>query len=234
MEFVNPITGFLQRLTLRAFADWQVVGRENVPPVGPLVVVANHLSNFDPPLLSASIPRRTRFLAKKGMFKGPFANWFLRAYGAFPLDREGADVSAYRWVLNQLGHDEVIVFFPEGTRNKGGMKKAHPGVARLALKSQAALLPVGITGTERLGSYLRVVNPTGKLRVNIGTAFTIPFIEGSPSREVLDSITDMIMQRVAALLPASYQGVYRIKTREAAPVPDGASPGVENWQEPLK
>ena len=217
MSWIPSIANFLQSITLTVFADWKVTGRENVPPFGPLIIVANHQSNFDPTLISTSLPRRISFLAKKGIFVGPIATWFFRQYGAFPLDREGADVRAYRWALGQLGRDRAIVIFPEGTRTRGGMRQAQPGVARLALKAQAALLPVGITGTERLGSWLRVFNPTGKIRVNIGMPFTLPVIEGRPSREVMGSLTDMIMGRIAVLLPPGYRGVYSVEGRVAEP-----------------
>ena len=211
MNLIKPTADFLQGVTLRAFADWRVEGRANVPPVGPLIIVANHQSNFDPPLLSTSIPRRTSFLAKKGIFNGPLVSWFLRSYGAYPLNRERADVGAYRWTLDQLDRGQAIVVFPEGTRTRGGMRKARPGIARLALKAQAPLLPVGITGTEGLGSWTRIFNPTGKIRVNIGSVFWVPTIDGRPSREVLESLSDMVMARIAALLPSDYQGVYGLR-----------------------
>lgn len=216
---VYPVCNLFQRTTLRLFARWEVVGRENVPPMGPLIVVANHQSNFDPSLLGASLPRRPWFLAKETMFLNPVVNWFLRSYGAFPLNREGADVRAYRWALSKLEQGEVLVIFPEGTRSPGGLKKAMPGVVRLALRSQAPLLPVGITGTERLGSYMRVLNPTGRIRVNIGTAFSIPSVEGRLSAQVLESMADTIMHRLALLLPESYHGVYRTRPQAGVPVP---------------
>ncbi|MDA1349634.1 MAG: lysophospholipid acyltransferase family protein [Chloroflexi bacterium] len=195
-------------MTLRIFADYSAEGVEHVPPMGPLIVVANHQSNIDPPLLASSLPRRIRFLAKDTLFGGPVTSWFLRSYGAFPLNREGADVRAFRWALNELQRGQVLALFPEGTRSPGAMRKAQSGVVQLALKSQASLLPVGITGTEGVGHWLRVLNPTGTIRVRIGTAFSLPPIDGRPTTEVLDSMTDMVMRRVAALLPESYHGVY--------------------------
>ena len=206
---VYSICNMAQRVPLKLLADWKVTGRENVPPGGPLLVVSNHMSNFDPTLLCVSLPRRVWFLAKDGLFKGPLAEWFLRSYGAFPLDRSGVDGRAFRWVLSQLGEDRAVTIFPEGTRSRvGSMRRAKVGVVQLALKSQAPLLPVGITGTERLGTWARVFNPTGRLRVSIGTPFSIPPIEGRLSEEVLQSMTDMVMQRVANLLPESYRGAY--------------------------
>lgn len=209
MKIIYPICTFLQRSTLRLFADFKVEGTENVPPMGPLIVVCNHQSNVDPPIVSTFIPRRTWFLAKDGLFENRIVNWFLRSWGAFPLNREGADMQALRWVLNQLNHDQVVVIFPEGTRNPGAMKKALPGIARLALKTQAPILPVGMTGTETLEQAYRVWYPNRKIRVNIGQVFSLPVIEGKPNKEVLESLSDMIMGRVAALLPESYQGVYK-------------------------
>ena len=176
--------------------------------MGPLIIIANHQSNFDPPLLSASIPRRVYFLAKSDLFMGHVITWFLSSYGAFPVNREGGDIRAYRWVISQLRAGKPVVLFPEGTRSRNGMMKAKPGIAQIALQSQASILPVGIVGTHRLGTWLRVLNPTGKITVNIGQVFSVPMIEGRPSRELLDSISDMIMQRVAMQLPEEIRGVY--------------------------
>ena len=198
----------MQRFVLRLFADWQVNGTENVPPMGPLIIIANHQSNFDPPLLSASLPRRVYFLAKSGIFMGHVVTWFLISYGAFPVNREGGDIRAYRWVIRQLRAGKPVVLFPEGTRSRDGMTKAKSGIAQIALQSQASILPVGIVGTHRLGTWMRVFNPTGKITVNIGQVFSVPSIEGRPSKELLDSISDMIMQRVATLVPEDIRGVY--------------------------
>ena len=218
MDLIPPTARFLQRVTLRLFADLEVIDSENVPPFGPLIIVANHQSNLDPPMIVSTVPRRVRFLAKRDIFKGPIVSWLLRQYGAYPLNREGADPRAYRWALDQLNRDQAIVIFPEGTRNPGSMKKALSGVAQLALKSEAPLLPVGITGTERMGTWLRVVNPTGRLRVKFGMAFSLPSITGRPNREVLESLTGTIMGRIAEQLPPDYHGVYSIKPRSEARV----------------
>jgi 1-acyl-sn-glycerol-3-phosphate acyltransferase len=179
--------------------------------MGPLVVVANHLSNLDPPLLGASLPRRIRFLAKDTLFVGgPLVRWFLGSYGAFPVNRDGADVRAYRWALNLLNNDGALVVFPEGTRSKNGqMQKAKPGVVGLVRSAKASILPVAITGTERMGTWMRAINPTGRIRVRIGEVFSLPDIEGRLSKEVTESLNTMIMQRVAELLPEEYRGEYR-------------------------
>lgn len=210
MNFINLAANSAQRVTLKIFADWHVRGRENVPPSGPLIIVANHQSAIDPTFLCTGLPRKLRFLAKEELFRFPIMSFLLRQYGAAPLRRGRADMTAYRWALDHLEQGNAIAMFPEGTRNLGGMKKANSGVARLALRSQAAIIPVGITGSERFKSVARIFNPTGEITVNIGPPFSLPRIEGHPSSDVLTSLTDMVMRRVAELLPPRYQGVYRI------------------------
>ena len=214
-DLLNTTCSIAQRGTLRLFSDWSVHGEENVPPMGPLIVVANHVSNFDPPLVSASFPRRVWFLAKKELFKGP-GKWFFTTYGAHPVNRSATDPKAYRWALEKLASDQCVMIFPEGTRSRtGAMKKPQPGVVRLAMKSQAAIVPVGITGTNGMNSPLHVFRPSGRLRINIGRAFTLPDIEGRPSAAVLQSMTDMIMERVAMMLPSEYRGAYGIDAQDA-------------------
>jgi 1-acyl-sn-glycerol-3-phosphate acyltransferase len=216
MDSVYHVSNFLQQITLRTFADWRVTGTENVPPMGPLVVIANHMSNVDSSLLGASIPRRLNYLAKDDIFRagGPIGKWFLTNYGAFPIDRAGADARAFRWALRKLQRDAALVIFPEGTRSRNAsMNQAKRGAVSLILKSGVPVLPVGITGTEGLHHFLRVANPTGRLRVNIGQPFSLPSIEGRPSRELLESLMTDVMSRVRDLLPESYHGYYaRTKT----------------------
>ena len=201
----------LARFCFTAFANWTVEGKEGVPPRGPLIVVSNHLSNADPAFLCASIPRRLHFLGKRELFAIPPVAAFMNAAGVHPMNREGVDVDALRCNLNLLKNDDVVVLFPEGTRSRtGGMIQARSGVAYLALKSQAPVLPVAITGTEKVRSYARMPLPLCRVRVRIGQPFSLPVIEGRVSRPVLEDLTTMIMSRVAALLPPEYRGHYAV------------------------
>ena len=151
MGVVYSSATFMMRNALRVFGDWQVEGKECVPPRGPLIVVSNHQSNMDPPVLTASMPRRVFFMAKRGLFNGPILSFLLKAYGAFPLNRDGGDLAAIQWCLKMLDSGSAIGIFPEGTRNPKAMQKGIPGIAMIAIKSGAPILPVGMTGTERTG-----------------------------------------------------------------------------------
>ena len=214
MGLVYSTSMFLMRGALRLFGDWKVEGREYVPPKGPLLIVSNHQSNIDPPILSASIPRPINFMAKRGLFHNPVASHFLKAYGAFPLNQNGGDLAAIQWSLKMLSRDAALGIFPEGTRSPEAMRKAIPGIAMIVLRSGAPILPVGITGTESIGPPWQVAIPRGEFRVRIGQPFSIPPMEGKVTRGQLEAITTMIMERVAALLPESYRGVYALKEKE--------------------
>ena len=209
------------RTVLRTFSTWRVEGLENVPPHGPLLVVANHMSNIDPPLLAAGLPRRLHFHAKRSIFN-PLTSWFLRTWGAFPVERDGRDLDGYRWARRLLDQDKVLAMFPETTRSLKGMQRAIPGVAMLALHTQAPILPVGIEGTAHLGPYWRVATPTGRITLRIGQPFSLPSIEGKLGRAQLQGLADMVMYRIAALVPEDLQGVYNIKDQGAAPRPEDA------------
>lgn len=202
---------------LRMLANWRVEGVENVPPRGPLIVVANHRSNMDPPLLMCSIPRRLHFLAKRGLFKPGLAQFF-SAFGAYPVDQEAThDLKAFNWCRRLLEHDGAICIFPEGTRHRaGGMQKAIPGVALLALRTQATILPVGITGTAHIGPIVQVFVPTGDITARIGQPFTLPVLEARLQRAQLEAFATQIMRRIAMLLPHDYQGVYALPQGSAS------------------
>ncbi len=220
---VRPICDAAQKVALRTFSGLTVTGMERVPTSGPLIIVANHQSNIDPPLIGAIFPRRVWFLAKEGIFRNPVANWFLRSWGAFPLRRGETDVRAIRWVMDKLSQGEVVMLFPEGTRNPGAMRGAHPGISQLGLKMNVPLVPIGITGTERFNSVTRVFSLTGTLRITVGEPFTLPPSKGRQTPQQLESLTNTIMAHIAELLPESYRGHYALTPSDLPPVERGAA-----------
>ena len=209
----------LAKACFSTFARWDVEGREAVPPRGRLLVVANHQSNADPPVLVASLPRRVCFVGKRGLFRGPIVAAILRSCGVYPLNRDGRDTSPLRWILRTLGHEQAVALFPEGTRSPHGMRRAATwGAAFVALKTHTPILPIGITGTERIPAMWRIPFPFCHIKVNIGQPFSLPAMEGKLDDAVLDSLTEMIMLRVAELLPEEYRGVYgRVTSHPRAP-----------------
>ena len=199
----------LGRFMMRTFGRVDVVGRENVPPVSPLIIAPNHQSNVDPPLLTGAFHRQLWFMGKRGLFANPVVAYFLRGFHVYPVDRDGKDLDAIRWCIGMLSKGEVLVVFPEGTRYPGTLGEGETnGAVYLALRGKAPILPVAITGTEHLRGFHRIAFPLRRLRVVIGQPYWLPDVEGRLSREVLNSLTRDLMHHIALLLPPQYRGVY--------------------------
>lgn len=193
------------RVLLFLFTRRQVRGRENIPDRGPLLVVSNHLSLADPPLLNNVFDRQVRFMAKKQLFRFRLIGNFIRGLGAFPVYRGRPDMRAFRQAEQILAQDLALIIFPEGTRSRSGqLQKAFPGPARIALRSGAPILPVGIIGTEKLERPPWVFRRP-RVTVNIGHPFHLP-----PTASKLNKteLTKYMMEHVAELLPPEYRGIY--------------------------
>jgi len=192
-------------LLLVLFARWKVTGRNNIPAGGPLLIVANHLSLADPPIIGTSIHRRMVFLAKEDLFRARVSSYFIRNYGALSLRRGGLNrktlASAEAW----LAQGNALVMFPEGGRSPDRqLQHAFSGSAMLAIRLGVPILPVGISGTEVIKG-LGWCRHRPRIGVNIGPVF-MPPADGSKDRETLQTFTDTIMEHIAALLPPEYQG----------------------------
>ncbi len=138
-------------ITFFLFTSCQLNGLKNIPEKGPLLIIANHLSVADPPLVAVSINRETVFMAKEELFQTRFTNYFIRSFGAFPVRRNRLDRTAMNEAERVLRNGKGLVMFPEATRSKtGGLQKAFPGAAMIALRNGAPIVPIAITGTEKI------------------------------------------------------------------------------------
>ena len=187
---------------------YHVYGKANVPKQGPLIIVSNHLSNVDPPLLSTSLPRRIVFMAKEELFRHPIMGPLSRGWHAFPINRDKLDREALRQADQVVRQGLVLGLFPEGTRSPSAkLQQGYTGAALIALRSGCQILPVGITGAENFNKSGFVFHRP-KITVNIGKPFTLPAHGGRMTKEQLAPAADMMMKKIAELLPESYRGYY--------------------------
>jgi len=201
---------------LWTLADLRLEGAERVPRRGPLIVASNHLHFCDPPLLGGVLPRYIRFMAKQEAFKFPWGLMFATAYGAFPVRRNEVDRAALRQAEKLLQAGGVLGMFPEGHRSHGkGLQPGFDGVALIARRTGAPILPVGIAGTEAVFRS----KPRWAITVRVGEPFAVR--HGCALREA----TNDIMCRIAELLPERYRGVYGVRRRQASGVRRQASSG---------
>ncbi len=197
----------------------QVQGLEHVPRRGPLIVASNHLSLADPPIITAVVPRRIVWMAKKELFDIPGLGLAFHLFGCLPVRRFEADLGALREARRVLERGLALGMFPEGTRSgRPGMNRAWPGTALLALQTGAPVLPVGIMGSEHIRlpgdivAFLRLRRYP--VRVVIGRPFTLPRPERLRTAQV-ERATEAIMARIAGLLDPPYRGVYARVVAEA-------------------
>jgi 1-acyl-sn-glycerol-3-phosphate acyltransferase len=203
-RLIRALAWALTRLACRC----RVSGREHVPTSGPLVIVANHLSWYDPLLLGVVLPRRVWFYTKVEVFSWPVAGWLCKRTGQIPVHRGAGDRTAFEQALTYLREDKAIVFFPEGTvERQEQMMKAYTGIALLALRSGTTLLPVALSGTRRILRRGRGWFP--RVSVDIGHPYIPALLEGETHKARLQKITQEVMQQIAEMLPAEQRGVYR-------------------------
>ncbi len=200
---------------------FEVVGRENAPAEGPLIVASNHLNNADPPVIALAFSSFPTFMAKREMLTWPILGPGFRIFGAFPVRRGGADLSAIRGATEVVNEGKMLVMFPEGTRSRtGGLTKGHPGTALIALRTGAPIVPVALTGTERITWPWIFIKPLSikRITVTLGEPFTLPPVE-KINGEAAAEATKVIMGKIAELLPPEYRGVYGDTREEPAATP---------------
>jgi 1-acyl-sn-glycerol-3-phosphate acyltransferase len=181
------------RFIFSVFYRWQVIGAEHIPKEGPVILCANHISLFDPPILGSGIERQVHFMAKEELFGIPVLSFFIKKFGAFPVKRGAGDRAAIRTALHLLEEGKIFGIFPEGTRSKTGeLGPGLPGVAMFALKSQAAVIPVAIIGPYRLFRPVKIVygQPIDLSELRTRKA-------GS---DTMKETTDLIMSHIQSLL----------------------------------
>lgn len=191
---VNPIVYWLARAVLQPFFHLYFrlsrIGREHIPADGPVIFAANHRSFLDPFVIATMARRPIYYVAKKELFEHRLQAWFLNSLGAFPVDRGNADQDMIDTATAILARGDCVLIFPEGTRVRPGPPgAAKRGVGRLALETEAPVVPIAVIGTTDVRRGWRI-RPR-KIRIRAGRPLTFPQA-AAPSRELAQAVTDRI------------------------------------------
>jgi 1-acyl-sn-glycerol-3-phosphate acyltransferase len=207
---------------IRLFVRVRVEGREHVPKRGAVILASNHRSFLDSIFIPLVLRRRVTFVAKAEYFDDPKTAWFFRSCGQIPIRREGGSASerALASATEVLRAGKVFAIYPEGTRTRDGLlHRGHTGIARLALRVNVPIVPIGLIGSDD-------VQPVDSRLPKLFRTVTIRFGEPIDSaryagrehdRMALRELTDEVMFEICQLSGYEYVDTYATKHAEDIP-----------------
>ncbi len=210
--------------------DIETIDESNVPDEGPVILAANHLSFLDSPALMFGLSRPVSLLGKVEYLDGAITRRLFPAAGMIPVDRSGKGlVESLRFAESRLAEGEIIGLFPEGTRSRSGdLHRGRAGVAHLALRTGAPIVPVGIVGSDRVQApdgRFPVPRFRGHVEVRFGSPIDLgPWAGARPTGEVKTDITAAVMASIAALSGQRYVDEFAPTSVPAANPADAGSP----------
>jgi 1-acyl-sn-glycerol-3-phosphate acyltransferase len=210
---VYAIVRGIIRLVLPTQMRLRTTGSEHCPMQGPLILVANHLGPLDPIAVAVRVRRRVHILAKAEVLAWPVLGGIARACGVVPVRRGASDREALRALVEPLRAGDCVLVMPEGTYPKvplpAAMLRARSGAAFLAAHTGTPVLPVAVTGTERVWSPRRGwrLGQRPSVTITYGAPY-VPATAGGGTKVAFQTIADEMGRRIAALLPEAYRGYY--------------------------
>ena len=187
------------------FARVEIRGREHVPASGAYIIVANHTSWKDPPVVSLALGTPIRWMAKIEVFDYPLIGFLLRGIGNFAVRRGESDRRSVQLALQVLERGLPLGVFPEGHRSEDrALLRGWPGISLLADRGDALIVPCGIVGTPT--ARLRPIRRTEAV-LSFGKPFRVSDLAPEIRRD-RQATADAIMLRIAAVLPPEMRGVY--------------------------
>lgn len=215
----NLIVGPLLRT---AFRPW-VIGHDNIPKTGAVIMASNHLSFIDSVFLPLMIDRQISFLAKSDYYTGKgVKGWLIRTFlssaGMLPIDRSGGKASeaSLQTGLGVLAKGEVLGIYPEGTRSPDAkLYRGRTGVARMILEGNVPVIPVAMIDTEKVMQIGQRLPKVRRIGIVIGTPLDFSRFHGMEGdRFILRSITDEIMYEISRISGQEYADVYATSVKE--------------------
>jgi 1-acyl-sn-glycerol-3-phosphate acyltransferase len=192
----------LSAMVCRIFGRWQVIGKENIPKKGGLLLCGNHVSYIDPPALGARANGRpVHFMAKLELFQTPILGPMIRAVGAFPVKRNTADRAALKKAIELLQSGEVVGMFPEGQRSLDGtLLPAEAGVGMIVLRAKVPVIPVALINSSKLLPPHSIFPKFTRLKVVYGKPVPLQDLYEKGGREAVEEVGKRIMSAISGLL----------------------------------
>lgn len=164
-------------------------GMQNIPAEGPVLMVSNHQSHLDPPLVGCGCRRQMSFLARDTLFLSPVFAKLISSVNAIPIDREGGGLAGIKETLRRLKRGEMVLVFPEGTRTLDGeIRRFRPGFTTLAVRSKAAIVPAAIEGAFRAWPKSHKFPRLGVIHVHYGEPILPDQVQAMDEKELLAEV----------------------------------------------
>lgn len=196
----------LCRIWTTLYFQLQIIGRQNIPPTGGVLVVSNHQSYLDPVLLAVQLRRPMSYMARATLFKNRFFSWLISNLNAFPVRRGEGDVGAVRETIRRLDDGHMLALFPEGTRSADGEVKAlEPGVALIIRRTTAVIVPAVIDGSHEAWPKGKKLPRAHPIRVLYGPPLDIKGLKGNQIVPLLEKTLKQMLADLRAGNVRKYQ-----------------------------
>lgn len=205
VQAVNTVVKGVTRMLCRV--DEEQLAK--IPRQGPLLLICNHINFIEVPLVYTHLlPRPVTGYAKAESWDNPALGWLFNLWEGIPLRRGEADIVAVKMGLKVLADNKILVITPEGTRTGDGrLRRGHPGMITLAMRSNAPVLPMVYYGHEDYWQHLKRFRRS-EFHIVVGKQFRLTPPAVNMNSHIRQMMTDEIMYQLAALLPEAYRGEY--------------------------
>lgn len=209
MTLANRVGNVLIKVFLRIACKLDIKELQKVPESGPMIILANHISTMEAPILYLFMrPRRTIALGKAELWESAATRTLMNWWECIPVRRGEIDMKSIKECFSVLDKGDFLCIAPEGTRSsKGTLNRGQAGTSFIAIKKQVPMLPVVHIGLENFSKNIKRLKRT-PVKIRVGKPFTLILEKNRYNSEERQEITDEIMRRMAVLLPVKNQGYY--------------------------
>lgn len=225
--FAYTVGWYLIRTSLTLLYDMRAEGGENVPRTGGLLVVGNHQSNFDPPMMAVACRRHFHFMAKQTLWEHRRFGWLIHNFNAIPIDQQKGDTGAIKAAIDRLQKGGIVLIYPEGSRtHDGAINPFKRGTALLIRRAKVPVLPIAIEGLfDVWPRWQRLPHLFGHVRAKVGPVVPYEELAAAGSDGMLDLLKtrlDDMRLELRKKIRASSRGRY-----------PASGPGDYRWDDPV-